>query len=67
MAKPTPIEPDVELESLPVLAIATMMPISSPSSFSRAPPELPGLTAASVWMTGIEIDDDVVPVLPAAG
>ena len=26
------------------------MPTSSPSRFTNAPPELPGLTAASVWI-----------------
>ena len=40
---------------LPALAIATLMPMTFPSELSRAPPELPGLIAASVWMTGSEI------------
>ncbi len=53
--KPTPIDPDwLELE-LPVEAIATLMPMSLPSPSTSAPPELPGLIAASVWMTAIEI------------
>ena len=33
-------------------AIATLMPMSLPSESTSAPPELPGLIAASVWMTG---------------
>jgi hypothetical protein len=57
MAKPTPIEPDVVVVP-PALAIATLMPTSSPLSFTRAPPELPGLIAASVWITGIEIEPE---------
>ena len=27
-----------------------LMPMSSPRAFTSAPPELPGLIAASVWM-----------------
>ncbi len=43
-AKPTPLdEPERE-------KIAVLMPISSPSMSTRAPPELPGLIGASVWM-----------------
>ena len=30
--------------------IAVLMPISSPRRFTSAPPELPGLMEASVWM-----------------
>ena len=30
--------------------IAVLMPTNSPFMFTRAPPELPGLMAASVWM-----------------
>ena len=30
--------------------IALLMPINSPRRFTRAPPELPGLIDASVWM-----------------
>ena len=32
------------------LTIAVFMPITSPLEFSKGPPELPGLTAASLWM-----------------
>ena len=55
--KPTPMLPDwLPLELLPpALAMATLMPISSPLLSSSAPPELPGLIDASVWMTGSEI------------
>ena len=47
--KPTPIEP-AGLDELdpPVEAIATLMPMSLPSPLTSAPPELPGLMAASV-------------------
>ena len=30
--------------------MAVLMPISSPARLTRAPPELPGLIDASVWM-----------------
>ena len=44
MAKPTPDEvPERE-------KMAELMPIRSPSMSTSAPPELPGLMAASVWM-----------------
>ncbi len=43
MAKPTPDDvPEPE-------RIAVFMPIISPAMFTSAPPELPGLIAASVW------------------
>ena len=44
MAKPMPIEPP-DLEK-----IAVLMPTRRPSMVTSAPPELPGLIAASVWM-----------------
>ena len=44
MAKPMPIEPP-EREK-----IAVLMPTTAPSMSTSAPPELPGLMAASVWM-----------------
>ena len=44
MAKPTPDDvPDWE-------RMAVFMPIISPAMSTSAPPELPGLIAASVWM-----------------
>ena len=43
-AKPIPTLPP------PVEKIAVLIPISSPRKFTSAPPELPGLMAASVWM-----------------
>ena len=44
MAKPMPmLPPDWE-------KIELLMPISSPRKFTSAPPEFPGLIAASVWM-----------------
>ncbi len=42
MAKPMPIEPPVRVK------IAVLMPMSLPSRVTSAPPELPGLMAASV-------------------
>ena len=44
MAKPMPIEPPL------CEKIAVLMPTSLPSVVTSAPPELPGLIAASVWM-----------------
>ena len=44
MAKPMPMEPP-NCEKIVVL-----MPISRPFMLTSAPPELPGLIAASVWM-----------------
>ena len=44
MAKPAPAkEPEFEM-------MKVLMPISSPCAFTSAPPELPGLIAASVWI-----------------
>jgi len=37
----------------PMLAIAEFTPISSSFMFTSAPPELPGLIAASVWMAQV--------------
>ena len=43
--KPTP-------ELTPVtLAMAELIPTTSPARLSSGPPELPGLMAASVWIT----------------
>ena len=44
MAKPMPIEPPLREK------IAVLMPTSCPFMSTSAPPELPGLMAASVWM-----------------
>ena len=46
-ANPMPTEP---LLPEPV-AICELMPITRPSASISGPPELPGLIAASVWMT----------------
>ena len=43
MAKPTPCEPPLREK------IAVFTPITSPPRLTSAPPELPGLIAASVW------------------
>ena len=50
------IEPDDPPEDWPSEAIAEGMPTTRPCMSTSAPPELPGLMAASVWITGIEID-----------
>src|ERR1700733_1989788 len=51
IAKPSPIEPlCASGESPPSVAIAELTPISCPLMSTNAPPELPGLIAASVWM-----------------
>jgi hypothetical protein len=55
IAKPTPMLPASPPEP-PAVAMATLMPMSLPSESTSAPPELPGLMAASVWMTAILID-----------
>ena len=47
MANPKPAL-DWEVEEIYVL-----MPMSSPLSLTRAPPELPGLIAASVWIISV--------------
>ena len=45
MEKPTP-------EFVPVLVrMELLTPMTSPARLSSGPPELPGLMAASVWMT----------------
>ena len=44
MAKPMPMLPPLRER------IAVLMPISSPRRLTSAPPELPGLIEASVWM-----------------
>ena len=44
-AKPMPMFPPL------VVKIEVLMPMISPEVFSSGPPELPGLIAASVWIT----------------
>src|SRR4029453_18841045 len=57
MLKPTPMFPVEESAvPLPAEAIATLTPMISPLLFTSAPPELPGVMAASVWITLIEIE-----------
>src|SRR4051794_34207195 len=55
--KPTPIFPDwVEEDDESAEAMATLTPMTWPFVLTRAPPELPGLMAASVWMTLVLIE-----------
>jgi hypothetical protein len=53
MEKPTPMFPlwVDEDDDDPADAMATLTPMISPWALTSAPPELPGLMAASVWMT----------------
>ncbi|MCY1683116.1 hypothetical protein [Kocuria sp. SL71] len=51
MAKPTPMLPAPADSSPEAEAIATLMPTTFPSTSTSAPPELPGLMEASVWIT----------------
>ena len=44
IANPSPSTPPSEIFKL-------LMPMTSPAAFSNAPPEFPGLMAASVWIT----------------
>ena len=44
MAKPMPWEPPERVK------IAVLIPMRLPAASTSAPPELPGLMAASVWM-----------------
>ena len=46
-AKPTPSLPPLWL------AIWELIPITAPEESSSGPPELPGLIAASVWITSL--------------
>ena len=46
-AKPMPTLP----LPLPPVAICELIPMTWPCAFSNGPPELPGLIAASVWIT----------------
>src|SRR5699024_12472809 len=56
IAKPKPIDP----ASLPVPAdseaIIEFMPTKLPLISTKGPPELPGFTAASVWMASMRVD-----------
>ena len=56
MANPMPSEPPDEV------AITALMPISLAFPSQSAPPELPGLIAASVCMRSVRTSFDVPPV-----
>ena len=54
IANPSPIEPAcAPAEDWPRLAIDELMPMTWPSASTSGPPELPGLTAASVWIASV--------------
>ena len=53
IAKPTPMLPPCSPPNgppPPSVAMAELMPTTSPRALTSAPPELPGLMAASVWI-----------------
>ena len=56
IAKPMPVLPPAEPSAPEELdSICELTPMTSPAVFSSGPPELPGFSAASVWMT-LEIE-----------
>jgi hypothetical protein len=69
MAKPTPMLPLCDCEpGTPeaTVAIAVLMPMTSPAPLTSAPPELPGLIAASVCRASITVASSwVEPVATA--
>ena len=60
MAKPRPIEPPSPW-LWPRLRMAVLMPTTAPVASTSAPPELPGLIAASVWMASMTATVSPVP------
>ena len=58
MAKPTPMLPPWDVVPWASEAMAVLMPTTSPSALMSAPPELPGLMAASVWMASMTAVSD---------
>ena len=63
-AKPTPMK-----KSCPDgLASAVTMPTTCPARLSSGPPLLPGLIAASVWISPVSVGPASVPIpRPVAG
>src|ERR1051326_3589872 len=57
IAKPSPIEPPLFVK------MNVLTPITSPSAFTSAPPEFPGLIAASVWIMFLYMPDGVASAL----
>lgn len=39
----------------PSAEVAELIPMTSPAAFTRGPPELPALMAASVWMRSVRV------------
>src|SRR5262245_18660918 len=66
MANPTPMLPPWPLVFWASEAMAVLMPTTSPWVLTRAPPELPGLIAASVWMASMTTACEA-PELPPNG
>ena len=58
MAKPMP-------STLETAILALLMPMTLPSALTRAPPELPGLMAASVWIRLVQGRNDAHGHAPA--
>ena len=55
MAKPTPLSLPWPVLVLEPETICELMPMTSPAESSSGPPELPGLSAASVWITPLMV------------
>ena len=63
IAKPTPMLPLCDCDPAPpeaTVAIAVLMPMTSPAPLTSAPPELPGLIAASVCSASITVASSCV-------
>ena len=52
--------PSTEVPSLDCESFIELIPITCPAELTSAPPELPGLIAASVWITVCWLAEDVV-------
>ena len=63
IAKPSPIEPLCELNPVPNVAIAELIPITAPVESTSGPPEFPGLIAASVCRAFMK--ELLLPLSPA--
>src|SRR6188472_2738783 len=64
IAKPMPMLPDWPPDDEPSEAMAELMPMSWPLALTRAPPLLPGLIIAEVWIALVTTVSDWVWVCP---
>ena len=70
IAKPTPMLPLCDCDpGTPeaTVAIAVLMPMTSPAPLTSAPPELPGLIAASVWSASMTVASSCVEPVARPG